>query len=587
MQTKNWLLFFLFFMVLGCNQSLKSGDVDQNPQPNEQSNDPSDDQLNKKPEFTNPGASVYFRFNQHGYEVKDTKSVLLMTSLNIGGQSLQVLGLAEGLVKASFLIEVDKGSFGEFSHLYEVDLSSLQTPGLYQLVFEQNASSPIRIANGIYSEVASQTLDFFKVQKCGGSEALLHKPCHLLGSIVVGGPSHGKMIDVAGGWHDSGDYIKYSHIAAISAALMMSTYQINPLAFDDENKNGLPDVLDETRHVSDWLLKMWDPANKVLYYQVADGESDHIGWRMPEEDDLRHAPRKVYALPGTAGANVAGKVGAALAMTAQIFGDTTKSYYDPIYSSQCKKAAIDIYAYGKLRPANLVSVNRYYDEHSWKEEMGLAATEIYRLTKKSSYLAEAKNYLSSVQNAWILDWDNIHAFSHFRLALADPNYRSTAVKLLKSDLNSYVNYSKAHKFEAAVDDYYWGSTTHIIGAAITAKWYYILTKQTTFKVLETKQRDYLLGRNPWGVSFVSQIGAKFPTKPHHNISVSKGVQIPGFWTGGPVVPSSWEPFDFPITNNTYSEFNSPEAVYYDDSADYATNEPTGFAAALGFAFAGL
>src|SRR5690349_24890059 len=57
------------------------------------------------------------------------------------------------------------------------------------------------------------------------------------------------------------------------------------------------DFMGEAKFGLDWLLKMWDQNNRILYYQVGIGDGnggtilgDHDYWRLPEADNINLAP---------------------------------------------------------------------------------------------------------------------------------------------------------------------------------------------------------------------------------------------------------------------------------------------------------
>ena len=98
--------------------------------------------------------------------------------------------------------------------------------------------------------------------------------------MVVDGPNKGLAIDVEGGLHDSGDWIKFMITMAWVDEGILFSYQENPTVFGDiygsnlqTGGNGVPDVLDEGRYILDFIIKM-NPNSTTFYYDVADGR-DH------------------------------------------------------------------------------------------------------------------------------------------------------------------------------------------------------------------------------------------------------------------------------------------------------------------------
>ncbi len=101
-----------------------------------------------------------------------------------------------------------------------------------------------------------------------------------------------------------------------------------------------------------------------------------------------------------------------------------------------------------------------------------------------------------------------------------------------------------------------------------------LTGSIIFDSLNVTQRNYILGKNPWGVSFISKIGTNFTKNFHHQIGFFKKY-LPGALAAGPISKDFLDGYN--ITFNSYDKykrFQTKEAYYRDDKNDYITNEPT-------------
>ena len=75
--------------------------------------------------------------------------------------------------------------------------------------------------------------------------------------------------DLTGGWFDAGDYNKYVTFAHTAVHDLLWAYRNNPDVFGDnwnipESGNGIPDILDEIKWETDWLLKMANPDGSVI-----------------------------------------------------------------------------------------------------------------------------------------------------------------------------------------------------------------------------------------------------------------------------------------------------------------------------------
>ena len=64
---------------------------------------------------------------------------------------------------------------------------------------------------------------------------------------------------------------------------------------------------------------------------------------------------------------------------------------------------------------------------------------------------------------------------------------------------------------------------------------YYLTGEKKYYQSAVKTLDYLLGKNPMDMSYVTGFGTKSPMHPHHRPSQADGIQepVPGMLVGGP------------------------------------------------------
>jgi hypothetical protein len=122
----------------------------------------------------------------------------------------------------------------------------------------------------------------------------------------------------------------------------------------------------------------------------------------------------------------------------------------------------------------------------------------------------------------------------------------------------------------------WCSTNDVIAAATQAVLYERMTGDTRFRPLAAECRDWIFGRNPWGVSFVIGVPESGPasSKPHHLFYKLKNHLPVGGLVDGPVTREINDSLKFsPFGDDPYARFQSDLAVYHDDFADFSTNEP--------------
>ena len=122
--------------------------------------------------------------------------------------------------------------------------------------------------------------------------------------------------------------------------------------------------------------------------------------------------------------------------------------------------------------------------------------------------------------------------------------------------------------------YSWGTTNAFLGVSLQSILYKKLTGSSEFDSLCIFQRDFILGRNPWGVSFIYNIGTKFPKNLHSQIAFFNKGYLPGALTAGPAPSELLSNYEIKRSNFEYDRFNSKQTKYFDDRFDYITNEPT-------------
>jgi hypothetical protein len=170
--------------------------------------------------------------------------------------------------------------------VYTLDFSRLTTPGVYTLGFAGHRSPRVRVAPAaaLYRPLADAALAFLQSQRDGPETipgAMARRPSHLsdAAASVYRTPAYrgavlrgrmvatGEHVDVAGGWFDAGDYLKFVETASFTDVGLLYAAREYPSAFSDPAA-----LLAEARHGTDWLLKMWDQNRRMLYFQVGIGD---------------------------------------------------------------------------------------------------------------------------------------------------------------------------------------------------------------------------------------------------------------------------------------------------------------------------
>ena len=169
------------------------------------------------------------------------------------------------------------------------------------------ASPTFKIANGtaLYGPLVDNAVRYFTSERDGADVehyVLSREPANLtdekadvyaapryddndnlLGTLKkVGGP-----VNVSGGWFDAGGgYEKFGYTASYADALMLIAARDNPGAY--------PTLKPEAEFGLQWITKLWNPSQKVLYMQVGIGngnasntiQGDYNFWFLPQQEDL-------------------------------------------------------------------------------------------------------------------------------------------------------------------------------------------------------------------------------------------------------------------------------------------------------------
>lgn len=242
-------------------------------------------------------SSVHIRVDQAGFAPGEEKQAYLMAARALPYRVVD----ARGRTVLSGTAGRDLGRWNAaYQHVFELDLSALRTPGRYRIT-SGGASQTVTVAPAkALDGPAGKVLGFFGEQRDrrhkGDRAASVYDWPEFTGPDTdqikgelkkIGGP-----VDVAGGWYDAGDYLKFTHILAYADTLLWAARR-------DGGRNARLSA--EADYGLKYLDKMWDGATKTLYIQVGIGAGnaegtfagDHDVWRMPAADDS--SPRSTCA----------------------------------------------------------------------------------------------------------------------------------------------------------------------------------------------------------------------------------------------------------------------------------------------------
>jgi hypothetical protein len=266
------------------------------------------------------------------------------------------------------------------------------------------------------------------------------------------------------------------------------------------------------------------------------------------------------------GKNTIGIYTATLALASRIW---KKKLYDNEFASNCLITAEKFYARRNDVQDIDTTYSNHYPEKNFNGKLALASIELYNSTQSKKYLEEAYLYGKKADSDYWWSVGDINSLAHYKIA----QYNQDFEKYIYENLRHSKNKSDKSFLREGLD-YSWGTTSTFLGVSLQSILYKKLTNSTEFDSLNIFQRDYILGRNPWGISFIYNIGSNFSKNLHSQVAFFNNGYLPGALAAGPAPSFILEKFLIQRIKQNYTEFNSNETKYFDDRMDYITNEPT-------------
>lgn len=490
----------------------------------------------------------------------------------------------------------DQVRAADFSHFHKPGSYYLSVPGV-------GRSWNFNVAKNVFEHAYWMAMLGFYGQRCGTAVDLSpefpgysHPACHLHGEFHASSGTSGPR-DNIGGWHDAGDYGRYVVNSGISTGTLLWAWEIYgrklkgiPLKIP-ESGNGTPDILNEARWNFEWMLKMQDEDGGVWHKQT----SEHFpGFVAPQDDTL---PSEVI---GTGAAPFKSTCATAdLASVAAIAARVYKPY-DAAFAARSLSAARSAFAWTEKYP-NVTFRNRSgvstgeYGDSNCADERLWAAAELYRATGEKPYadyfLANYAQFLPTLDSPPAEGWNQVGSMALWTYALTRHHHVDHAAvdairkrTIAAAQAVAQRTNSHAYRNSMTAKDYVWGSNGV---AADYGKYLLIASLFEHDKSFVDAARDnlhYLLGRNTFSLSWVTQLGENPFEHPHHRPSGDgkHSKPWPGLLSGGPNAGRADAvlaalPKDLP-----------PARVYADQLPSYASNEiAINWQASLVFLLAGL
>lgn len=549
---------------------------------------------------TTPTTAI--KVDQVGYPL-DGQKIALVASGGKAAEIFQLRTSKDGTVAFVGKLSAPAMDANTGDRVQSADFSSFKKSGKYYLdVAGVGRSWDFILDENVYAGAYYLAMRGFYGQRCGTAvdmgpdfPGFTHPACHLHGEFHPSSGTSGPR-DNIGGWHDAGDYGRYVVNSGISTGSLLWAWELYGAKLGSislhipESGNGTPDILNEARWNLAWMLKMQDTDGGVWHKQTSAAFS---GFVMPQDDA---APSEVI---GTGAAPFKSTCATAdLAAVAAIAARVYKPF-DGDFATQALDAARRAYVWAQANP-NVVFKNPTgvstgeYGDSDCSDERLWAAAELYRTTGEKPYgdyfLANYAALLPTLDSPPAESWSQLAPMALWTYALAKNGHTDAAAvaairKRTVAAAMAVVTRTHANPYHVSMKptDYVWGSNGVAAGYGMYLLIANVFAPNQNFIDGARDNLHYLLGRNTFSLSWVTEVGQNPFQHPHHRPSGANPAlpPWPGLMSGGPNAGRQ----DAVLV--TLPKDLPPAKVYADQLASYASNEiAINWQAALVFLLAG-
>jgi hypothetical protein len=484
----------------------------------------------------------------------DPKVAIVGSASPVAGDTFTVRA-ADGTVVMRGRVTPVPGTAAPWPYAGAADFSRVHTPGRYVIQVGAVKSPAWVVAGSGARPLLSAAIHFLWGNADGREPSWLHGPAHLHDAQIASGPHAGRHVDLTGGFMDAGDMLHFTQTTSYVTLVLQQAARLDPA--DAPSLRTTADV--GVR----WLLKA-HPFRDTYIGQVGDDRDHNRPWGRPELDDASHRPgigtRLAYP---TDASDIAGKTAAALALAAARSTGATRG--------RLLRQAASWYRAGRTwQTTGAPLPGESYPGSGFADDLAVGAASLWRVTGKKRFLRQAAFWLRRAGPSppgYVLDWDDVGSLAAAELcgsfggrrAPGATGDRACAMLRRAGATAARSGARDAFGMTGAVT---WGTTATDAGGGAIA----MLAGN---RRIAAGARDFLLGRNPWGTSFVVGYGNNPPLHPHH-WSVSWGALPLGAVVGGPARMSLLLHQGFHPNPGPYS---IDSRTYEDRTADYVTSEP--------------
>ncbi|AZQ64922.1 cellulase [Flammeovirga pectinis] len=475
----------------------------------------------------------------------------------------------------------------------KIDLSSFKEAGAYVVWIEDiGYSDIINIKDNLGEQSLATSVEAYYLQRCsspiekeyagiyareGGhpdDKVLIHS------SALNPGQDPKTTISSPKGWYDAGDYNKYIVNSGITTYTLLLVYKnyadiLKPieLKIPVNNKN-LPLYLDNIKWNLDWMFTMQDPLDGGVYHKLTNASFDGMVMPAKAQKKSRYVVQKSTA--------------AALNFAAVFFhASRVFSEFDKTLAEDYKLAAIKALDWAEKNPSIIydqVEMNKKYspkittgayDDKNLSDEFIWAYTEAFLTTLDDTYYTKVE--WSKGDYNKVPSWSNVEYLAIYSLLTMKYDIPKIAQKdflLLKKMMtkkadvlaSTYKSSAMSTSMGATNNDFVWGSNAVAANHAMFLLQAYAINFNKEYIDTAIGAFDFVMGRNPLDMCFLTGSGKQHPMHIHHRLSDADKIKepLPGLLVGGPQNENNSDNCGY---NNEF-----PATTYKDVVCSFTTNE---------------
>jgi endoglucanase len=436
------------------------------------------------------------------------------------------------------------------NNLYKANFSTYSTNGTYYLnVPGIGKSANFIISPDVYNSPFVPVFKAMYLWRCGtavsetyNGETFSHAACHLNDAYDTQVGGTGTKISALKGWHDAGDYNKYTVNAGLALGTLFLAWEqygtkINSLTYGlPLTAAGYPEFLEELKWETDWLLTM-QRSDGAVYDKVSEAAFD--AFELPETNTV---PRYFWGSSNVGTVETA-TFCAMMAMAARNF-----SPYDAPYATTCLNAATLAYTYLTLHLTNTnanlgACTTGDYSGADANEGRLWAAAEMWETTGTTTYLTDFETRAASYSAGYIdadFDWQHDKNLGMYTYLLSSRSGKSTTLVTniqnnLITQANNVVTSRNSHPYGRPLGtNYYWGCNGATARQAMLLQIANQFSPNVSYINTVLDIIGYLFGRNTHDRSYVTDVGINPAMNPHHRPSIADTITDPwpGYLVGG-------------------------------------------------------